>query len=100
MIGNALLAATAIVLALLFFLMDQLRFLIPWRDTIVHDYLPGIALYCGLLMINVIAAVVFVQRKLFLKDAGRKLVHFDKQLHTGQHALSLEFSEITAQEEE
>jgi hypothetical protein len=100
MIANALLAATAILLALLFFLMGQLRFLVPWRDLIVHNYWPAIALYCGLLMVNIMAAVVFVQRKFFLKDAGRKLVHFDKQIHTGQHALSLEFAELTEQEEE
>lgn len=100
MIANALLAATAILLALLFFLMGQLRFLIPWRDLIVHDYLTAIAFYCALLMVNIIAAVVFAQRKFFLKDAGRKLVHFDKQINTGQHALSLEFAEMTNQEEE
>ena len=100
MIANALLAAIAIALALLFFLMEQLRFLIPWRDLILRNYLPPIALYCGLLIANIIALVVFIQRKFFLKDAGRKLVHFDKQIHTGQHALSLEFSEMTAPEEE
>lgn len=100
MIANALLAAIAIGLALLFFLMGQLRFLIPWRDLILRNYLPAIALYCGLLIVNIIALVIFIQRKFFLKDAGRKLVHFDKQIHTGQHALSLEFSEMTAPEEE
>ena len=100
MIANALLAATAIVLALLFFVMGQLRFLIPWRNLILHNYFRAILLYCGLLMVNTIALVVFLQRKFFLKDAGRKLVHFDKQIHTGQHALSPEFSEMTAPEEE
>jgi len=100
MIANALLAATAILLALLFFLMGQLRFLIPWRDLILHSYWHAIALYSGLLFVNIVAFVVFVQRKFFLKDAGRKLVHFDKQIHTGQHALSMEFAEMATQEEE
>jgi hypothetical protein len=100
MIANALLSATAILLALLFFLMGQLRFLIPWRDLILHTHWHAIALYLSLLFVNVIAAVVFVQRKFLLKDAGRKLVHFDKQIHTGQHALSTEFAELAAQEEE
>jgi hypothetical protein len=99
MVANALLAATAIFLALLFFLMGQLRFLTPWRDLILRTYWPGIAIYSVLLLVNVIAVVVLVQRKILLKDAGRKLVHLDKQIHTGQHELSEEFAELGTQEE-
>jgi len=99
MIANALLAATAIFLALLFFLMGELRFLIPWRDLIVHTYWRAIALYGGLLFVNVMAAVIFIQRKFFLKDAGRKLAHFDKEIHTGEHPLSAEFAELTTEED-
>ncbi len=99
MIANALLVATAIFLALLFFLMGQLRFLIPWRDYILHQYWPAIALYCGMLFVNVTAVVLVFQRKILLKDSGRKLAHFDKQIRSGQHALSDEIREISSEEE-
>ena len=38
MIANALFAATALVLALLFFLVGQLRFLAPYRLFLIHQY--------------------------------------------------------------
>ncbi len=99
MIANALLIATAVFLALLFLIMGQLRFLIPWRDFILRNYWPAIALYSGMLFINVMAAVIAIERRFLLKDSGRKLVHFDKQIHTGQNALSEEIREITPTEE-
>lgn len=99
MIANALLVATAFMLALLFLLMGQLRFLIPWRDYIVRQYWPAITLYSAMLFINIMAVVVVLQRKFLLKDSGRKLVHFDKQIHAGQHALSGEIREIDSEEE-
>ena len=99
MIANALLVATAFLLALLFLLMGQLRFLIPWRDYIVRQYWPAISLYCAMLFVNIMAVVVVLQRKFLLKDSGRKLVHFDKQIHTGQNALSDEIREIAPEEE-
>jgi hypothetical protein len=99
MIANALLVATAFLLALLFLLMGQLRFLIPWRDYILHQYWPAITLYCAMLFINIVAVVVVLQRKFLLKDSGRKLVHFDKQIHTGQNALSDEIRGIAPEED-
>lgn len=99
MFRNALLAATATFLALLFFLLGQLRFLVPWRDLIVRQYWPEIAGFCLVLFINIMAGIVFLERKFFLKDAGRKLAHFDKQVHTGQHALSAEIAELESEEE-
>ena len=99
MFANALLVATAIFLALLFFVMGQLRFLVPWRDTILHSYWPAIAVYSLLLFVNVMGAVIYLQRKFFLKDAGQKLVHIDKQIHSGQHDLSQEFAALKSEEE-
>jgi hypothetical protein len=99
MFANALLVATAIFLALMFFVMGQLRFLTPWRDTILDTYWPGIAVYAVLLFVNVVGAVIFLQRKFFLKDAGQKLVHVDKQIHSGQHELSREFADLNPEEE-
>ncbi len=99
MFANALLVASAIFLALMFFVMGQLRFLTPWRDTILHTYWPGIAVYAVLLFVNVMGGVIFLQRKFFLKDAGQKLVHIDKQIHSGQHELSREFADLNPEEE-
>ena len=101
MIANAALVTSILYLALLFFVMGQLRFLTPWRSLILHEYWPSIAIYSALLIVNLFGAVIFIERKLLLKDAGRKLVHFDKQIHSGEHGLSNEIaSELEAPPEE
>lgn len=83
MIGNALVIATVIFLALGFFLMQECRFLIPYRDLLFGKYSREIALFGATLFLNVFAAVYLLCRKLFLKDTGRKLAHVEKQLRTG-----------------
>ena len=100
MIANAALVTTVVFLALLFFLMGQLRFLIPWRDMILHEYWQGIALYSALLFLNLFAGVIWAQRKFLLRDAGQKLAHFEKQIHSGNHELSEELHEYLQQEEQ
>ena len=100
MIANAALATTVVFLAMLFFLMGQLRFLTPWRDLILRDYWQAIALYSALLFVNLFGLVIWIQRKFLLKDAGQKLAHFEKQIHSGNHELSAEISEFVAQGEE
>jgi hypothetical protein len=100
MIANAALVTTIVFLAVVFFLMGQLRFLTPWRDLIVRDYWSVIALYSGLLFVNLFGLVIWIQRKFLLKDAGQKLAHFEKQIHSGNHELSAEISEFVRQEEE
>lgn len=100
MIANAALATTIIFLALLFFLMGQLRFLTPWRDLILREYWQALAFYFGLLFVNLFGAVIYLQRKFLLKDAGQKLAHFDKQIHSGNHELSEEIREFAGQEDE
>jgi len=94
MVANAVFVATLIFLALGFWLMHELNFLVPWRDLILHDYLQDIALYCGLLFTNILGLTVWVERKFFLRDTGRKLKHLDQEIHSGQSELS---EEITAQ---
>ena len=90
MIANAALVASILYLALLFFVMGQLRFLTPWRSLILHQYWQAIAGYSALLIVNLFGVVIYVQRKVFLKDAGQKLIHLDKQIHSGEHELSSE----------
>jgi hypothetical protein len=84
MIANALFASAAFTLALLFFLISQLRFLLPYRPMLIHHYGPAILLYATLLFINLTAAVFSLGRRFFLKDTGRKLAHFDRELNAGR----------------
>ena len=75
MVGNALLMTTAVFMALGFFLMDQCRFLIPYRQLLWSRYGENIAVFALVLFINLFAAFYAIGRKLFLKDTGRKLAH-------------------------
>jgi hypothetical protein len=99
MIANAVFVATLIFLALGFWSMHELRFLTPWRNLIVHSYLQSIALYCALLFVNILGLTVWIERKFFLRDAGRKLRHFDQEIHTGKNELSKEIRSRFAAEE-
>lgn len=90
MIANAVLVATLIFLALGFWLSNELRFLTPWRSLILHNDLQSIALYCALLFANILGLTVWIERKFFLRDTGRKLRHLDQEIHTGQSELSAE----------
>src|SRR5467141_1392043 len=83
MIANALIITIAILLALVFWLMGELKFFAPYKLVLWREYSTPILTYGALLSINdFVAAFVFI-RKFFLKDTGRKLSHLDKQLHTG-----------------
>jgi hypothetical protein len=84
MIANALFASAILVLGLLFFLISQLRFLLPYRPMLIHHYGPAILLYTGVLFINLTAGVFSLGRRFFLKDTGRKLAHFDRELNAGR----------------
>jgi hypothetical protein len=83
-IPNVLLITIAILLALGFWLMGELRFLVPYKLVLWRAYATPILAYLGILSVNVFAAAFVLIRKFFLKDTGRKLFHVDKQLHVGQ----------------
>jgi hypothetical protein len=82
MIGNAVFVATVIFLGLTLWLMQECRFLIPYRQVLIAKYASVLALFGGALFLNLFAAVYIICRKLFLKDTGRKLAHLEKQLRT------------------
>ena len=84
MIANVLLISIAILLALGFWLMGELRFLVPYKLVLWRAYATPILAYVGILSVNVFAAAFVLIRKFFLKDTGRKLSHLDKQLQVGQ----------------
>ena len=93
MIGNALLLALTLFMALCFVLMDRLKFLVPYRQAIFHEYGWAIALYAALLFGTLFAALFLLARRFFLKHTGQKLVYVDKQLRIGGDDLSAEIRE-------
>ena len=84
MIANVVLITIAILLALGFWLMGELRFFVPYKLILWRAYATPILIYVVLLSTNVFAAAFVLIRKFFLKDTGRKLSHLDKQFHVGQ----------------
>ncbi len=88
MIANALFLTIALLLALGFWLMDELKFFVPYKSVLLHAYGHTILIYTAVLFVNLFAATLALIRKFFLKDTGRKLSHLDKQLHGGESELS------------
>jgi len=93
MIANALLLALVLFMAFCVVLMDRLKFLIPYRQTIFHNYGWAIALYSILLFSNLFATFFLLARRFFLKHTGQKLVYVDKQFRIGEDDLSAEIRE-------
>jgi hypothetical protein len=84
MIPNALIITIAMLLGLGFWLMGELKFLVPYKTVLFQAYMTPILIYIAALSINLFAASFVLIRKFFLKDTGRKLLHLDKQLHIGE----------------
>jgi len=89
MIANALLLTIALLLAYGFWLMDQLKFMAPYKNALSHAYGTPILIAFGVLFLNVFGAVLWVQRKFLLKDTGRKLSHLDRQFQVRQIEMPL-----------
>jgi len=97
MIANALLITIAFLLAYGFWLMDQLKFMAPYKSVLFHEYGPVLFGAAGVLFLNVFGAALLFQRKFFLKDTGRKLSHLDQQFQAGQIELPIT-SEVSGEE--
>jgi len=82
MLANALLAATLVMVAILFGLMDACLYLRPHRWVLLHEYGVAMAAFVGIVFINLTAFFYGVNRLVFLKDTGRKLAHVEKQLRS------------------
>ena len=89
MIANALLIAIAFLLAYGFWLMDQLKFMAPYKAILFEEYGAVILTAAGVLFLNIFGAALLFQRKFLLKDTGRKLSHIDRQFHVGQIELPM-----------
>lgn len=84
MVANALLISIALMLAIGFALMGELKFFIPFKIVIWRAYSTYILVHVAVLFVNIFAAAFVLNRKFFLKDTGRKLAHLDKQFNVGQ----------------
>src|SRR5271165_836261 len=94
MIRQSLFVSVTALLLLVLALMSRLNFLSPWRGAIFLHSGTTLALFVGILALNLFAATLAINRKIFLKDTGRKLSHFDNQLQSeGQHMLPAIFEE-------
>jgi hypothetical protein len=88
MIRQSLFVSVTALILLVLALMNRLNFLSPWRKAIFLHCGASLAVFIGILGVNLFAATLAINRKIFLKDTGRKLSHFDNQLQAeGQHAL-------------
>jgi uncharacterized membrane protein len=83
MIANALIVTIALLLALGFWLLGELRFLIPYRHALLRQCAGVLLVWFEIVFTNVFAAAYAIQRKFFLKDTGRKLSHIDQQVAAG-----------------
>ncbi len=63
---------------------NELRFLIPYRFLLLHQYGAAILLSVAVLFMNLTGAFFTLARRFFLKDTGRKLAHFDRELNAGR----------------
>ena len=77
------LLSLALLLAVAFYLMGELKFLVPYRAFLFREYGWALAVFFGVLFLNIFAGAFVLIRKSFLKDTGRKLSHIDKQFHVG-----------------
>lgn len=90
MIANAVFVSTLVFLALIFWLAREFAFLAPWRVLILDTGIKSIVLFGALLFTNLLGLAIWIERKFFLRDTGRKLKHFDQEIHTGKSELSAE----------
>ena len=90
MIANSLLVSVILMLVLFFVLIDELAYLTHYKEHLFSHYGAHIALLAGALFVNIFAAVFTLNRKFFLKDAGQKLSHLDKQIQDDHIDLSAE----------
>ena len=89
MIANVVLFTLVILIACLFWLMGELKFLVPYKWLIFHQYGTLLLAWLGILFVNLFVAIYWIQRKFFLKDSGRKLRHIDNQASGGHTSMPL-----------
>ena len=83
MIRTSLFVSATALLLVIFGLMSRLDFLASSKRALFAHCGGSIAFFIAIFGLNLFAATLAINRKLFLKDTGRKLSHFDNQLQAG-----------------
>jgi hypothetical protein len=92
MLTNSAVAAAIVYMASLFWVMSETTFLAPYRRLIILRYGWVVLTFAVLAYINLVAVFYLIARMLFLRDAGQKLEHVDKQL-AGPDTIARELSD-------
>ena len=71
MIASSVFVTSIIMLALGFYVVGELKFLAPYRNSFLHRYGATIGWFLLAVFGNLFAVVYAINRKLFLKDTGR-----------------------------
>ena len=87
MIANIGFLAAITVFLSVAWLAGELSFLAPYKAAIFHRHADLLGAAALLTFLNLCAVYYSVARWLFLRDAGRKLQHLDRQLTTPDAAL-------------
>ena len=82
MIRNSLFITGTLLALVLLVLAKRLQFLAPMKQILFTHCGTDLVIFVGLLGLNLFAASLAINRKILLKDTGRKLSHFDNQLQT------------------
>jgi hypothetical protein len=82
-IRNVLFVSTITLILVVFGLMTRLDFLVRSKKVLLLHCGASIAFFVAVLGVNLFAAMLAINRKILLKDTGRKLSHFDNQLQAG-----------------
>jgi hypothetical protein len=80
MLANVAFLAALTTFLILAWLAGELAFLAPFKAGILRHHGVTIGLTILVLFLNLCAAFYGIARRLFLRDAGRKLAHMDGQL--------------------
>lgn len=83
MIRSSAFMAVVVVAAGIIWLLGELDFLAPHRSQILKNYGYLIGAFLGMFTVNLFGLILTINRRLFLRDTGRKLAHVEKQLRTG-----------------
>lgn len=83
MIRNCLFLSATALLLIVFGLASRLDFLAASKKALFFHCGVSIAVFMAILGVNLFAATMAINRKILLKDTGRKLSHFDNQLQAG-----------------
>ena len=82
MMANAAFLAGLTTFVLATWLAAELSFLAPYKAAIFRTYSLHILAGVVLVFVNLLGMYYLIARWLFLRDAGRKLTHLDRQLRS------------------